>query len=1011
MVQSYAGIRRNRKALLSELSSLVKTAKRLQDIANGIQSPEAIDSVFDEIVMKAFKVVTRGVKFVDVWTEDLASSAICDNSSYAGGSLIGNTSVPPTPPADITTFQHAGVHTSPHRNTTRHPRNSANDCEAGARRELTGSRLGHSRASTPLTRSETSQSSHRFLRPASIQSKRVSVSHRLSFAGQPAGLQSVNFASERLGAYHDAFLGFLGSFIGLHLQSRSSSELLLTTQQSVTSCRNLLAVVGAVWERDYRRSDLLEEARDAMYVKVTELVQAAREVFRPAKCEEDEDIFMPDEGKRLVQAATACVRGAGECVAKTRFVIERIGDFEFEPVGLGISAFDGLTFDSPMEFDPVTTTDRQSTHCEKTLPTPPEPENRPPPPPLFIPHTKPLPILPDLSPDSSQFPLPPTVMSSSHISSLQSILPPIPHLTSPLMPQGEDSNASESEDELSSAQEKDLRTDSVGKASVATTSTSIGSMHDRISIASPTSTRVTTPDLSNAQNPAASPLGQSSVGSQTTLAEDCEETESQVLEVTFAHELIYNKDGQIAGGTLPALIERLTTHDSTPDAMFVSTFYLTFRLFASPFSFAQALVDRFDYVGETPNIAGPVRLRVYNVFKGWLESHWRHECDNVVLDLIICFAIEKLQPVLPTASRRLLELVEKVVAVDGPVVPRLVSSIGKTNTSIAQYFAPDTPLPPPIISKTQLAALRSWKQGGSSVSILDFDPLELARQFTIKESRIFCSILPEELLATEWMKKTGSMAVNVRAMSTLSTDLANLVAGCILHLEDTKQRAKLIKQWVKIANKCLELNNYDSLMAIICSLNCCSITRLKRTWDIVSAKTKATLENLRSIVEVSRNYAVLRQRLQNTVPPCLPFVGTYLTDLTFVDVGNQTTRQLPGDGPDGGISVINFDKHMKTAKIISELQRFQIPYRLTEVPELQTWMQDQLVRVRSSTESNVQNYYRRSLMLEPREHPILRPSPAESQRPTFTVREATKDKFDFLAWTSLSKEKSTAQAS
>ncbi|GAQ43584.1 ras guanine-nucleotide exchange protein [Aspergillus niger] len=51
--------------------------------------------------------------------------------------------------------------------------------------------------------------------------------------------------------------------------------------------------------------------------------------------------------------------------------------------------------------------------------------------------------------------------------------------------------------------------------------------------------------------------------------------------------------------------------------------------------------------------------------------------------------------------------------------------------------------------------------------------------FTIKESRIFCAILPEELLATEWMKKTGSLAVNVRAMATLSTDLTHLVADSI----------------------------------------------------------------------------------------------------------------------------------------------------------------------------------------------------------------------------------------
>jgi len=1025
MVQSHDGIRRNRKALLSELSSLVKTAKRLQDIANGVHSNEVIENVFDEMVLKAFKVVTRGVKFVDVWTDDLGSTEFCDNSSYAGDSLRGDTSVPPTPPADITTFQHAGVHTCTNRdptpNITRQARSSANGRDAGDRREQTGSRVSYNRASTSFTRPGTSQSTRQIPRPASIQSKRVSISHRASFTGQLAGLRSVNLASERLGAYHDAFLGFLGSFIGLHLQSRSSSELLLTTQQSVTSCRNLLAVVEAVWERDYQRSELLEEAREAMYVKITELVQAARDVFRPPKCGEDEDIFMPDEGKRLVNAATACVRGAGECVAKTRFVIERIGDFDFEPVGLGISTFAGIAFASPLESGNASIADERRLISEKALPAPPEPANRPPPPPLLFPEGKPPPVVPVLTPISPSFPAPPhgiveNPVSTSYISSLQSILPPLPHLASPLLSQEDCSPSSETssttDGESKACHGKDFRTDSFGVASIGTNSTYLGSMRDsKVSIASQTSTRVTTPDLSSPQRLGASSLGQCTSGSQTTLAEECEETEAKVMEKTFAHELVYNKEGQIAGGTLPALIERLTTHDSTPDALFVSTFYLTFRLFASPVEFAEALVDRFEYVGETPNIAGPVRLRVYNIFKGWLESHWRHDCDNEVLELILCFAAGKLKTVLPTASKRLRELVEKVAAVNGPVVPRLVSSIGKTNTSIAQYVAPDTPLPPPIISKSQLAALRHWKQGGSSVSILDFDPLELARQFTIKESRIFCSILPEELLATEWMKKSGSMAVNVRAMSRLSTDLANLVADCILQLEDPKQRAKLIKQWVKIANKCLELNNYDSLMAIICSLNSSTILRLKRTWDIVSAKTKATLENLKNIVEVSRNYAVLRQRLQNHVPPCLPFVGTYLTDLTFVDVGNQTTRQLPGDGPEGGISVINFDKHMKTAKIISELQRFQIPYRLTEVPELQTWMQDQLVRVRSSDQSNVQNYYRRSLLLEPREQAVtVRPSPIELQHSNISAREVAKDKFDFLGWTSLSKEKSTAQA-
>lgn len=453
--------------------------------------------------------------------------------------------------------------------------------------------------------------------------------------------------------------------------------------------------------------------------------------------------------------------------------------------------------------------------------------------------------------------------------------------------------------------------------------------------------------------------------------------EEQVLEKTFAHELIYNKEGQITGGSLPALIEKLTTHDTTPDATFVTTFYLTFRLFTTSCEFAQSLIDRFEYIGESPSICMPVRLRVYNVFKGWLESHWQCESDSPALNIINDFATGKLGAILPAAGRRLVELAVKVSEAQlGALVPRLVSSLGKTSTSVTVFSAVDSQIPSPNVTKSQLNALRSARNGGYPCSILDFDPLELARQFTIIESRIFCSIGPEELLALEWTKKTDSRAVNVKAMSTLSTDLANLVADTVLQLEDAKKRAVVIKQWVKIGMKCLELNNYDSLMAIICSLNSSMVLRLKKTWDLVSAKTKARLEELKAVVDVGKNYAVLRQRLQNHIAPCIPFVGIYLTDLTFVDVGNQTTRQLPGDPSSNGMakSVINFDKHMKTAKIIGQLQRFQVPYRLAAVPEMQDWMENQIQRMRSSDQANVQSYYRRSLLLEPRE-----PSPQHHQ--------------------------------
>ena len=993
-MQSHNGLRRNRKALLSDLSSLVKTAKSLEIVAREATATQENDLDLEELFLKAFKVVTRGVKFLDIWEEDFGAVQSVEVYSYALESVQEDASIPPTPPADVSVFgnvEKESLHSTVENSSDVTGQVAANTEDARDAGQQTSVRPRFSRSSQTYMRPTTSNS----FRPISMQSKRESISHRISCSITLAGFPDANLASAKLSSCHDTFLGLLGCFIGLHLQSRSSTELLLTTQRSVRSCRDLLTVVEEIWDRDMHRSELLGEARDNMYSRITDLVEAAREIFRPTGSDED-DGFMPGEGKALVDAATTCVRGAGECVAESRFVLERIGDFAFEPLGLRISGqgLQGID-DFPLS-DATLDKIRDEEHAvhEEELQDVPEPPSRNPPPPIEIPtrddQITPVEVVANFP--SALGAIAEDKKVASRPTSLQPPLPPLPHLAGPIFSRDECPSRSSfiSAVEVQSSPNERSPADSYDVSSAGGSSTYIGSMRDsEASIVSQTSTRATSPDVTFAHTLGMSPLCDSFSARQSMLSDECAEVEAKVLEKTFAHQLVYNKEGQISGGTLPALIERLTTYDSTPDTTFVSTFYLTFRLFATPIEFAQALIDRFNYVGDSPRVAGPVRLRVSNVFKGWLESHWRPDCDTPALELILPFATRQLQLVLPTAGKRLASLVEKVRAVDSPLVPRLISSIGKTNTSIATYIAPDSPLPAPIISKSQLAALRNWKHGGNNISILDFDPLELARQFTIKESQIFCSILPEELLATEWMKNSGSRAVNVRAMSRLSTDLANLVADCILQLDDTKQRAKVIKRWVKIASKCLDLANYDSLMAIICSLNSSTILRLKRTWDLVSSKTKGTLEHLKDVVDVSRNYAILRQRLQNHTPPCLPFVGTYLTDLTFVDVGNQTTRQLHGDCPEENLAVINFDKHMKTAKIISELQRFQVPYRFVEVPELQTWMQDQLVRVRSSDQSNVQSYYRRSLLLEPREQMQPRTLPVPSHSST-----SSKDRFE-----------------
>jgi hypothetical protein len=973
IIQRSEALRKNRKALLSELSALVKTAKSLQ--ASFAQVDKASELV-DSMILRAFKVVTRAVQFLDIFEHDLRSRL---PATKLMATVREERHVPPSPPAETTSFEDAGVMV----NSDAATRRSSSGSDISAPKHL--DEQVKRRPSTRQSNLETTPVKRRI-----VNMQRLSVSHRVSVAGPPIFQNPANLISEKLNSHHDTFLSYLGSLIGrLHLQSQASSDISSIVQQSSVAGQDLLAIVEVISHHDSQGGDSLIFSKDILRDCIQGLVVAAQEIMDPSAVEEE--VTMPHETNQLKTAATACVKAAGECVAKAKFTIERIGDFEFENQSGGLY-IDLVTIARSSSTPNGSQFDARSERTINRSPTVSV---------ISVPREKPLPEIPakPTTPSKNSHRVPISVQevlgrvspTSSNGSRSAISTPTHPRLTNAFISNNgySPSQASNSHD---SEYQASGRSDSIAVSSSGASSTYLSSMRDsESSMLSQTSTRATTPDGVSylSHHDKYNELDASISSSHSTL-DDSEDVEKQMLEKTYAHELLHNKDGQITGGSLPALIERLTTHDSTPDAMFVSTFYLTFRLFATPSQLAHALVDRFEYVGESPHIAGPVRLRVYNVFKGWLESHWRGLSDCEALDIIQAFAHYQLGRTIPAAGKRLVELANKVSSTSCPLVPRLVSSMGKTNTSTALYISPDTPLPSPVLSKSCAGLLKNWKLGGTSPSFTDFDPLELARQFTIKGMNVFCTIMPEELLATEWTKKSGSNAVNVRAMSTLSTDITNLVTDTILQYEEAKRRAGVLKHWIKIAQKCLELNNYDTLMAIISSINTSTIIRLTKTWDHISQKRQEVLKTLREIVEPTKNHAILRQRLHDTVPPCLPFVGTYLTDLTFVDVGNPATRQL-ATGSDGNrLSVINFDKHTRTAKIIGELQRFQIPYRLQEVPELQEWIQAQIVRVKSSDPMVVQQYYRKSLLLEPREPSKQSPIDVQS---AFVLPVSGKEKF------------------
>ncbi|RAL14909.1 putative cell division control protein Cdc25 [Aspergillus homomorphus CBS 101889] len=408
-----------------------------------------------------------------------------------------------------------------------------------------------------------------------------------------------------------------------------------------------------------------------------------------------------------------------------------------------------------------------------------------------------------------------------------------------------------------------------------------------------------------------------------------------------------NDNPTLKCGTLAGLVEQLTRHDKL-DASFNNTFLLTYRSFTTAKELFELITQRFNIqppFGLNPDEMQmwvdrkqkPIRFRVVNILKSWFENFWMEPNDAAhmaLLEHVHSFTKDSIATTKTPGSPQLLAVIEQRLKGQDTTVKRLVPT-------------QSTAAPTPIIPKNM-----------KKMKFLDIDPTEFARQLTIIESRLYSKIRPTECLNKTWQKKVGpeesEPAANVKALILHSNQLTNWVAEMILTHNDVKKRVVVIKHFVNIADKCRALNNYSTLTSIISALGTAPIHRLGRTWSQVSGRTSAVLEQMRRLMASTKNFGEYRETLHLANPPCIPFFGVYLTDLTFIEDG------IPSLTPS---ELINFNKRAKTAEVIRDIQQYQnVPYLLQPVPELQDYILSNL-----QAAGDVHNMYDRSLEVEPRE--------------------------------------------
>jgi len=157
------------------------------------------------------------------------------------------------------------------------------------------------------------------------------------------------------------------------------------------------------------------------------------------------------------------------------------------------------------------------------------------------------------------------------------------------------------------------------------------------------------------------------------------------------------------------------------------------------------------------------------------------------------------------------------------------------------------------------------------------------------------------------------------------------VSTAVIEIEDLKLRAVALNRFIFIAEKCRQLNNFNAVMEILSALNSSSLYRLRQTWDLLPQKTIQVFENLISLMDGDQNFLNYRQTLKKSTTPVVPYLGVYLTDLVFLDDGNEDL--IPGT------KLINFAKWYLSAGVIRDMQQYQMtPYCLENVEFIQSYL-------------------------------------------------------------------------
>ncbi|XP_023724311.1 guanine nucleotide-releasing factor 2 isoform X4 [Cryptotermes secundus] len=385
--------------------------------------------------------------------------------------------------------------------------------------------------------------------------------------------------------------------------------------------------------------------------------------------------------------------------------------------------------------------------------------------------------------------------------------------------------------------------------------------------------------------PASVALGTNSVQAKHSESELTDES-SPLEQLDITKYLVIKKPDEegpdVRGGHPDALIIHATkankNEENETDFLYQEAFLTTYRTFLSPLDLIRKLCHRHERFSCSSDMVKQRAAReAFSLLVRVVSDLTMSDLDSLLLQSLMDFVYQLLCSGDLTMAKALrVKIIEKCNA------KRLYSASSMLLSSLNIY--------------TRQALL------------LDFKSEQIAEQMTLLDAELFMKIeIPEVLIWAQ--EQNEERSPNLTRFTEHFNKMSYWARSRILEQNEAKDRERYVVKFIKIMKHLRKINNFNSYLALLSALDSAPIRRLEWQKQITEG-----LKEYCALIDSSSSFRAYRQALAETQPPCIPYIGLVLQDLTFVHIGNSDLL------PDGSI---NFSKRWQQFNIVENMKRFK----------------------------------------------------------------------------------------